>query len=110
MKEIVDLLRKEKLIYTKLHLIDNKRLQTRKKIAIYEGVDFDRYYTGIFHLVQKSRFLQKDALVLEALYEKLKLLQEHNYKKKILLFDMPFCSKAKALMKEEGWRLIDVAV
>ena len=91
-------------------MIDNKQLQTRKNIAIYEGVDFDRYYTGIFYLVQKSRFLQKDVLVLEALYEKLKLLQDHNFKKKILLFDMPFCSKAKSLMKEQGWRVIDVAV
>ena len=107
MKEIVDRLRKKELIYKKLIMIDTKALNTRKKIEVYEAVDFERYYTAIFSMKQKSRFLRKDAEVLETLFERLKLLQEHNFKKKILLFDMPFCSKAKAQMKELGWRFID---
>ncbi len=110
MKEIVDTLRKKELIFKKLHVIDNKALKTRKKIAVYEAVDFDRYYTAIFVLEQKSRFLRKDAAVLEELYERLKVLQEHNFKKKILLFKMPFCSKAKKELKESGWRLINASV
>jgi len=110
MKAIVDLLRAKNLIFKKLVMIDNKALKTRKKIAVYEAVDFDRYYTAIFSLAQKSRFLRKDAAAIEELYERLKTLQEHNFKKKVLLYNMPFCSKAKAQMKEAGWRLIDVAV
>ncbi len=109
MKEIVDRLREKDLIYRKLIMIDNKLLKTRKRVAIYEAVDFDRYYSAIFDLKQKSRFLRKDAEVLERLYARLKVLQDHNFKKKILLYDMPFCSHAKAQMKEEGWRLIDVS-
>ena len=109
MKEIVDRLREKDLIYRKLIMIDNKLLKTRKSVAIYEAVDFDRYYTAIFDLKQKSRFLRKDAGVLETLYARLKVKQDHNFKKKILLYDMPFCSHAKAQMKEEGWRLIDVS-
>jgi len=110
MKELVDLLRAKELIYKKLIMIDNKALKTRKKIEVYEAVDFDRYYTAIFVYEQKSRFLRKDATVLEELYERLKILQDHNFKKKILLYKMPFCSKAKAQMKESGWRLVDVTV
>ncbi len=110
MKEVVDTLRKKELIYKKFIMIDNKALKTRKKIAVYEAVDFDRYYTAVFVLEQKSRFLRKDASVLETLYERLKVLQDHNFKKKILIYKMPLCSKAKAQMKEEGWRLIDASV
>ncbi len=110
MKELVDILRNKELIYKKLIMIDTKLLKTRKKIAVYEAVDFERYYTAIFVIKQKSRFLRKDAETIEVLYERLKLLQDHNFKKKILLFDMPFCSQAKAQMKEAGWRLIDVSV
>jgi len=110
MKKLVDTLRAKDLIFKKIIMIDNKALKTRKKIEIYEAVDFERYYTAIFSLEQKSRFLRKDADVLEVLYERLKILQDHNFKKKILLFKMSFCSKAKAQMKEEGWRLIDASV
>ena len=110
MKELVDVLRAKDLIYKKLIMIDNNALKTRKKIEVYEAVDFDRYYTAIFSLEQKSRFLRKDAAIIEELYERLKTLQDHNFKKKVLLFKMPFCSKAKAQMKEDGWRLIDASI
>ena len=109
MNDIVELLLSHNLIFKKLHPIDNKLLGTRKKVVIYEGVDLHSNYVAIFHLVQKSRFLRKNADEIESLFEKLKTLQDHNYKKRILLYDMPFCSKAKALMKERGWRLINVA-
>jgi len=110
MKELVDLLRAKSLIFRKLIMIETKALKTRKKIAVYEAVDFDKYYAAIFVLEQKSRFLRKDAEVIEVLYARLKVLQDHNFKKKILLYKMPFCSKAQAKMKEEGWRLIDATL
>lgn len=110
MKTIVDVLRKKELLYKKLLKIDTQELKTRKKVLVYEAVDFERYYTAIFVLKQKSRFLRKDAVLLEILYERLKILQDHNFKKKIFLFDMPFCSKAQAQMKEQGWRLIDASI
>ncbi len=109
MNLFVELLLSKNLIFKKLKPIDLKALGTRKKIAIYQGVDLHSNYAAIFYIVQKSRFLRKNADDIESLFEKLKLLQDHNFKKKILLYDMPFCSKAKALMKERGWRLIDVA-
>ncbi len=109
MNKIVELLLKYDMLFKKLEPIDKKALGTRKKIDIYEGVDLKSNYVAIFQLSQKSRFLRKNADELEALLEKLKVLRDHNFKKRLLLYDMPLCSKAKALMKERGWRLIDVA-
>jgi hypothetical protein len=110
MKKIVDILLKNELIYRKLHKIDNKLLGTRKKVEIYEGVDLKSYYAGIFYFEQKSRFLRKNVTDLETLLEKLKVLQDHNIKKKILIYDMPLCSKAETMLKELKWKLIDASV
>jgi len=54
MKEIVDKLRAKELIYKKLIMIDNKDLKTRKKIEVYEAVDFDGYYTALFSSAKES--------------------------------------------------------
>ncbi len=107
MKEIVEVLQRKGLLFKSLKPIDPRQLGTRKKIEVYEGVDLSGYYTVIFVMVQKSRFLRKNADELEAIFEKLVLLQAHNYKKRILLYRMPICSKAAAEMKTHGWRLID---
>ena len=110
MKELVNVLLKKNYIYKSLKEIDKKSLGTRKKIDIYEGVDTNSYYAAIFVLVQKSRFLRKNADDLEMLLEKLKVVQDHNYKKKLLIYQMTLCSKAKEQMKEDGWILINASV
>lgn len=109
MKLLVDTLLKKNYIYRSLKEIDKKSLGTRKKIDIYEGVDTNSYYAAIFNLVQKSRFLRKNADELDKLYEKLKVVQDHNFKKKILIYQMPICSRAKDQMKKNGWILISNA-
>lgn len=110
MKTLISLLLKRDYIYKSLVEIDKKTLGSRKKIDIYEGVDTKSYYAAIFVLVQKSRFLRKNADDLEMLFEKLKEVQDHNYKKKLLIYQMPLCSKAKEQMKQAGWVLINDSV
>jgi hypothetical protein len=110
MKKLVNVLLEKNHIYKSLKKIDIKTLGTRKKIEIYEAVDTKSYYTAIFILTQKSRFLKKNADELEVIYEKLKVAQDHNFKKRLFIYQLPFCSHAKALMKERGWRFIDAAV
>ncbi len=110
MKGLVNLLLKKNYIYKSLKEIDKKTLNTRKKIEIYEGIDTNSYYAAIFILVQKSRFLRKNADDLVILFEKLKVVQDHNYKRKILIYQMPICSKAKDQMRENGWILIHASV
>jgi len=108
MKEIVDILLEKKIILKKLNPIDVKLLKSRKKIKVFEGVDLHSSYVAIFFYRQKSRFLRKDILDLDLLYDRLIELQDHNFKKKMLIYDMPMCSHAKKELKEQGWRLIDV--
>ncbi len=110
MKELVNILLKKNLIYKSLVEIDKKSLSCRKKIDIYEGVDTNSYYASIFYFVQKSRFLKKNADELEQIFEKLKVVQDHNYKKKILIYKMPLCNRAKQQMKQNGWMLINVTL
>ncbi len=83
-------------------------MATRKKVDIYECIDLKDYFVALFVLEQKSRFLKKNASELEVLYERLKYNQDHNYKKKILFYKMPFCSLAQKQMKEAGWKLIKI--
>ncbi len=110
MKPLVNVLLKKNYIFKSINEIDKKTLGTRKKIGIFEAVDTDSYYIAIFVVAQKSRFLRKNADELEALYEKLKEVQDHNFKKKILIYQMPLCSKAKEQLKQNSWVLINAPI
>ena len=103
MKKIVDFLQEKNLVFKSLSPIQVKALGSRKKIAIYLGVDLKKYYASIFHIKKKSRILKKEALELMLLHEKLELLQETKIKKKYIYIQAPLCSKAKMLMQENQW-------
>ncbi len=105
MKEIVEFFSKKDIIFKKLESIDIKKLKSRKKIEIYSGIDIKSNYIVIFDLLQKSRFVLKNAKDIEVLFEKLKLLEGHNYKKKFILLHSPLCSKAKKYLQEMRWRV-----
>jgi len=105
MKEIVDLLQEKKLLFKSLKEIAPKELGTRKKIAIYLGVDLKKYYACILHINKKSRILQKEAKEIMALHEKLEEYNDSKINKKYIYIQAPLCSKAKLLMKEEGWKV-----
>jgi hypothetical protein len=97
MKEIVDILRKNKIICKKLKKIN---LNTRKKVNAYLGVNLKDEYCIVFEILKKSKFLSKD-------YEELlKFLPDINfrYKKKILILNSSICSKVKEKMRD--WKII----
>jgi hypothetical protein len=103
MKEIVHLLQEKKLIFKSLKPIEPKELGTRKKIAIYLGVDLKKYYACILHINKKSRILSKEALEIMELHKKLEAVNESKINKKYIYIQAPLCSKAKALFEEEKW-------
>jgi len=105
MKQIVDFLQEKKLVFKSLTPIDTKSLGSRKKVAIYFGVDLKKYYVCVFHIEKKSRILKKEVLELMALHEKLEILQDTKINKKYIYIKAPLCSKAKALMQENEWRV-----
>ena len=97
MKEILDLLIKNKILCKKLEEI---KLNTRKKIKAYLGVNTKNEYCFILVVDKKSRILKKD------IEELLKFVPDINfrYKKKILITKAPICSKAMELIKD--WRVL----
>lgn len=103
MKEIIHLLQEKNLLFKSLTPIEVKSLGSRKKIDIYLGVDLKKYYACILHIDKKSRILQKEAIELMALHEKLEQFNDSKINKKYIYIQAPLCSKAKALMKEENW-------
>jgi hypothetical protein len=105
MKDLVQKLQSKKLIFKSLKPIEPKALGSRKRVQIYLGVDLKSYYTLIMVLEKKSRFLQKEAQELLALHEKLETLQESKIKKNHLFIKAPLCSKAKALLEKEKWKV-----
>jgi len=105
MKKIVDYLQQKQIIFKSLKEITPKALGSRKKIGIYVGVDLKGYYTVVMKLEKKSRVLRKEVAELMALHEKLEAYIDSSIKKKQIIIKAPLCSKAKALLEENAWRV-----
>ena len=105
MKTLVDYLQKKQIIFKSLKEITPKELSSRKKIAIYLGVDLKGYYSDVMHLEKKSRVLRKEVGELMALHDKLERYIDSSIKKKYIIIKAPLCSKAKALLEENKWKV-----
>ena len=105
MKEILHLLQENNLLFKSLKPISIKELGSRKKIDLYLGVDLKKYYTCIIHIRKKSRILSKEALEIMEFHRKLEIFNDSKINKKYIYIQAPLCSKAKALFKEQKWRV-----
>jgi len=103
LKELTNYYLNKDILFKELNEVGVKELKSRKKIKIYDGLGVDKYYYALFIIDSKSRFVRKSAFELMEILNKLVNLKEHNYKKKELLISSPLCSKAKQLLKENGW-------
>ena len=105
MKNMVEYLQKKQIIFKSLKKITPKELGSRKKIGIYVGVDLKGYYADIMQLEKKSRVLRKEVTELMVLHEKLEKYIDSSIKKKYISINAPLCSKAQALLEENGWKV-----
>ena len=105
MKKIVEYLQSKKLIFKSLKEITPKELGSRKKIALYLGVDLKGYYALMMSVEKKSRILRKEVGELMAMHEKLETYIGSKITKKYIIIRAPLCSKAKALLEEHGWKV-----
>jgi hypothetical protein len=106
MKDIVEKLQEKRLIFKSLKQIDIKEFGSRKKIDIYLGVDLKKYYACIIHISKKSRILKKEAEQLMEFHKKLERYNDSKIKRRYIYIEAPLCSKAKALLEDEGWIII----
>jgi hypothetical protein len=107
MKTIVEYLQTKQIIFKSLKEVTPKELGSRKKISIYVGIDLKGYYADVMQLEKKSRVLRKEVGELMLIHEKLEVYIDSNIKKKYILIKAPLCSKAKALLEENGWKVWD---
>ena len=105
MKKIVEYLQEKQLIFKSLKSITPKELGSRKKIELYLGVDLKEYYSVVMLVEKKSRVLRKEAEELMLLHEKLEKYIDSSIKKKYMIIKAPLCSKAKAMLEENGWKV-----
>jgi len=105
MKEAVDILRRQGMVFKSLHPLRADVLGTRKRATFYIGVDLKGYYVFVIHMRKKSRMLRKEVQELEVLHAKAEKAVDSTIKYKILVLDAPLCSKAKADLEEKGWRV-----
>ncbi len=106
MKNIVDRLRDEDIIFRSLKELQPKEFGSRKKINIYLGVERSDYYAIVISISKKSRILKKEAGELMEFHSKLESKIDSKIKNKYIVIQAPLCSKAKALFEENGWRVI----
>jgi len=105
MKRIVEYLQQKSIIFKSLKEISLKELGSRKKIKLFLGVDLKGYYADIIKLEKKSRVLRKEVEELMFLHEKLEKYIDTSIKKKYIIIVAPLCSKAKALLEANGWKV-----
>lgn len=108
MKEMLERICGKQVVFTSLEMVDLKSvLHSRKKLAIFSGVDRKSFYHLIFRSQQTSRFLLKNVYEIIDLAQRLERHVDHCYKYKHLLLQAPLCSKAALLLHENGWKVYE---
>ena len=107
MKQLVEYLQQKGIIFKSLKPIAPKEIGSRKKVGLYIGVDLKGYYALVIELEKKSRFLQKDAKEMIDLHQRVQKYIDATIKSRYIIIKAPLCSKAKALLIEDGWRVFD---
>jgi hypothetical protein len=106
MKEVLAPLQAEGVLFRRFEPFSLKEVGSRKRIDVYHGVDTEGRYTLVFVVKKKSRILQKET---KTWLELKKRIEEH-YGYPILrtmaIVEAPLCSRAKALLESEGWRVL----
>ncbi len=106
MKEVLEPLRKNGLLFRRFEPFDLKTVGSRKRIGVYFGVDEEGRYTLLFHVRRKSRVLRKDVQEWMELHERIEAHYGHPILRNVALIEAPLCSKAKTLLESEGWDVV----
>ena len=105
MKSIVEYLQQKQIIFKSFKEVKPKELGSRKKVALYVGVDLKDYYVLVMTLQKKSRVLRKEVEGLMLLHTKLEKYINSSITKQYIIINAPLCSKAKAMLEENKWRV-----
>jgi len=105
MKIVVEKMGQKNVICKSLETVLPKALGSRKKVELYVGVDLKGFYCLVIKLSKKSRVLRKEADELMQLHEKIETYKDTKILKKYIWIQAPLCSKAKALLEVNTWKV-----
>jgi len=92
--------------FTNIEILNPKDFGIRKKVNIYTANNKEENPTIIFHIIQKSRFLQKDVDKIEDLNEIIINKMGVKQYKKAIIINPDLCSKAKNKLELEEWIIL----
>ncbi len=106
MKEVLEPLQARGYLFKRFEPFALKTIGSRKRIEVYHGIDLKNRYVLVFVVNKKSRILQKE--VREWFDLKVRIENYYGYRilQNIAVIHAPLCSKAKALLESEGWKVI----
>ncbi len=105
MKTVVEKMAQKNVICKALETVLPKVLGSRKKVELYVGVDLKGFYCLMIKLSKKSRVLRKEAEELMGLHVQMETFKETKILKKYIWIQAPLCSKAKALLEDNRWKV-----
>ena len=106
MKEILTPLHSLGLLFKRFEPFSLKNIGSRKRLEIYHGVDTQNRYTLVMRIQRKSRVLQKDVREWLEMKQKIEGYLGYPILQNVAIIEAPLCSKAKALLESEEWRVI----
>ncbi|RUM45208.1 MAG: hypothetical protein DSY46_03465 [Hydrogenimonas sp.] len=106
MKAVLEPLQTRGYLFKRFEPFALKTIGSRKRIEVYHGIDLKNRYVLVFVVNKKSRVLQKE--VREWFDLKVRIENYYGYRilQNIAVIHAPLCSKAKALLESEGWKVI----
>ncbi len=108
MKEVLEPLRQEGMLFKRFEPFSLKTIGSRKRIDVYHGLDERNRYTLVFFVVKKSRILRKEVQEWMAIQKKIEAFYGYAILQNVAIVKAPICSKAKALLESEGWRVMSL--
>jgi hypothetical protein len=105
MKRVTEFLATKGFLFSDFKGIKLSQLESKKKIEIYSGCDTKKHFISVFVVEQKARFILKNAKELELLRDRLKLVEEHNFKQNLLLIKGEMCSKSIKALESDNWKI-----
>ncbi|SFP09882.1 hypothetical protein [Hydrogenimonas thermophila] len=108
-KTILEPLRQNGFIFKRFEPFSLQVIGSRKRIGVYHGIDTKNRYFLLFVVNRKSRVLQKDVKEWLDIKQRIEHYCGYAIMINIALINAPLCSKAKAILVQEGWKVINNA-
>ncbi|WP_457596201.1 hypothetical protein [Hydrogenimonas sp.] len=106
LKEVLDPLRQRGLVFRRFEPFSLKEIGSRKRIAVFHGVDTENRYTLVFAVKRRSRVLRRDVAEWLELKKRIEAYLGYPILQTIALIEAPLCSHAKGMLEEAGWTVL----